>query len=138
MQNLFAYGTLMCEDIMFAVAGEQLRHARALLPRYRRLSVENEQYPGVVPGDGASVDGIVYYDISPEAWSRLDHFEGEMYSRRLVTVLFENGDEGMAHCYVFRPEFQQRLTAEEWDFDMFLRCGKKIFQTRYPGFKGIE
>jgi gamma-glutamylcyclotransferase (GGCT)/AIG2-like uncharacterized protein YtfP len=138
MQNLFTYGSLMCEDIMFAVVGGPLHRTRALLPRYRRLLVKNEHYPGVVPSTYDSVDGIIYHDISPEGWSRLDRFEGEMYSRLLVTVLCENGDEAQVHCYVFRPEFQQRLTAEEWDFDKFLHHDKQLFQTRYPGFKGIE
>lgn len=138
MQNLFAYGSLMCEDIMSAVVGGPLHRTRALLPRYRRLLVKNEHYPGVVPSIDDSVDGIVYHDISPEGWSRLDNFEGEMYSRRLVTVLYENGDEAQVYCYVFKPEFQQQLTAEEWDFDMFLRRDKSFFLTRYPGFKDIE
>jgi gamma-glutamylcyclotransferase (GGCT)/AIG2-like uncharacterized protein YtfP len=138
MQNLFTYGSLMCEDIMFAVVGGALRHTRAILPEHCRLSVKNQHYPGVVPSIDGSVDGIVYHDIAPEGWSRLDRFEGEMYSRRLVTVLYENGDEAQVYCYVFRPEFQQQLTAEEWDFDIFLHSGKRIFQTRYPGFKDIE
>jgi gamma-glutamylcyclotransferase (GGCT)/AIG2-like uncharacterized protein YtfP len=138
MQNLFTYGSLMCEDIMSAVVGGSLRRTRALLPRYRRLLVKNEHYPAVVPSIDDSVDGIVYHDISPEGWSRLDNFEGEMYSRRLVAVLYENGDEAQVYCYVFKPEFQQQLTAEEWDFDMFLRRDKSFFLTRYPGFKDIE
>lgn len=123
---------------MFAVAGGPLHHARALLPRYRRLSVKNELYPGVVPDIDSCVGGIVYHDISSEGWSRLDRFEGEMYSRGLVRVLYENGSETHVHCYIFKPEFRQRLTAEEWDFEMFLRRDKKVFQTRYPGFIDIE
>jgi gamma-glutamylcyclotransferase (GGCT)/AIG2-like uncharacterized protein YtfP len=137
MQNLFAYGSLMCEDIMFAVAGEPLRSSRALLPGYGRFFVENEQYPGVIPYPGDSVDGVVYHEISPAGWERLDHFEGEMYDRRLVSVLGENGDEAHVYCYVIKPEYQQRLTTEKWDFEKFLHGGKEIFLTRYQGFKDI-
>jgi gamma-glutamylcyclotransferase (GGCT)/AIG2-like uncharacterized protein YtfP len=141
MQNishLFTYGSLMCEDIMVAVAGEPLRHTPARLFQYRRYSVKNEQYPGIVPNNGSVVDGIVYQGITPAIWSRLDRFEGEMYCRRPVTVLLENGAEAQVYCYVFRPEFRQRLTDEEWDLQTFLRQGKKIFQTRYSGFKDIQ
>jgi gamma-glutamylcyclotransferase (GGCT)/AIG2-like uncharacterized protein YtfP len=138
MQNLFTYGSLMCEDIMFAVVGGPLHYTRALLPRYRRYLVKNEHYPGVMPSACGSVDGIVYHDISSEGWARLDRFEGELYNRRLVTVFYENEDEAQVHCYVFRPEFRQQLTTEEWDFNTFLLHGKRLFQTRYPGFKGIE
>ena len=129
MRNLFTYGSLMCEDIMFAVTGEPLRHTPALLPRYRRFLVKNEQYPGVVPSVEGQVQGVVYHDISPKGWSRLDRFEGDLYTRGLVAVRYEKGDEAMAYCYVFRPEFRDRLTGEEWDFETFLRRGKKIFQT---------
>ena len=137
MRNLFTYGSLMCEDIMFAVTGEPLRHTPALLPRYRRFLVKNEQYPGVVPSVEGQVQGVVYHDISPKGWSRLDRFEGDLYTRGLVAVRYEKGDEAMAYCYVFRPEVRDRLTGEEWDFETFLRRGKKIFQTRYSGFRDI-
>jgi gamma-glutamylcyclotransferase (GGCT)/AIG2-like uncharacterized protein YtfP len=137
MQNLFTYGSLMCQDIMFAVCGVPLRHSPAILPQYRRFLVKNEQYPGVVPIEDGLIKGVVYHGISPAVWSRLDHFEGEMYCRCLVTILDENGAETKVYCYVFKPEFRQHLTDEEWDFEMFLRHGKKIFQTRYAGFKDI-
>ncbi len=137
MQNLFTYGSLMCQDIMSAVTGRQLCHSPALLLQYRRFLVKNEQYPGVVPSDGGLVNGIVYHGISPKVWSRLDRFEGEMYSRCPVTVLYENGAEAQVCCYVFKPEFRQQLTDEEWEFETFLHNGKKIFQTRYAGFKDI-
>ena len=122
---------------MFAITGEPLPHTPALLPRYQRYLVENEQYPGVVPSVDGQVQGIVYHDISPECWSRLDRFEGEFYIRDLVAVCYEKGNEAMACCYIFRPEFRDRLSGEEWDFETFLRGGKKIFQTRYSGFKDI-
>ena len=134
MQNLFTYGSLMCEDIMSAVSGGPHSHTPAVLPQYRRFLVKNEQYPGVVPSDGGLVEGIVYHGISPAIWLRLDRFEGEMYSRCPVMVLYENGDEAQVYCYVFKTEFRHHLTDEEWDFETFLHHGKKIFQTRYAGF----
>ena len=137
MQNLFTYGSLMCEDIMFAVSGGPHSHSPAVLSQYRRFLVKNEQYPGVVQSDGGLVEGIVYHGISPAVWLRLDRFEGEMYCRCLVTVLQKNGAEAQVYCYVFKPEFRQHLTDKEWDFKTFLRHGKEIFQIRYSGFKDI-
>ena len=138
MQNLFTYGSLMCEDIMFAVAGGPLSHTPALLLDYCRFLVKNEQYPGVVPSNSGSVKGIVYHHISPEGWSSLDRFEGEMYSRCPVTILYENGAEAQVYRYVFKPEFRQQLTGQGWEFETFLRHGKRIFQTRYSGYKDIQ
>ena len=122
---------------MFAVAGEPLPHTPALLPGYRRFLIKSEQYPGVIQSIDGQVQGVVYHDISPKGWSRLDRFEGELYTRSLVAVRYEQGDEATAYCYVIRPEFRDRLTGEEWDFETFLRRGKKIFQDRYSGFRDI-
>ena len=63
MGNLFAYGTLMCEDIMRSVAGVELRHANGVLRGYKRLEVKNEHYPAIIEVDGSEVDGVVYCDI---------------------------------------------------------------------------
>jgi gamma-glutamylcyclotransferase (GGCT)/AIG2-like uncharacterized protein YtfP len=134
MENLFVYGSLMCEDIMFAVTGTLLRSSLAVLPGYRRFSVKNELYPAVIPSDGHQVEGLVYHGLSAEDLIRLDRFEEGMYDRRPVRVRVKDGARIQAFCYVCRPEFRQELTDQDWDFDRFLADGKKIFQARYPGF----
>ncbi len=137
-QNLFTYGSLMCEDIMAEVVGSRLRSTPATLPGYRRFLVQDEQYPGVVVTENSSVSGMLYYDISEDGWSRLDRFEGKMYDRILVTVRSADGTETVVYCYVFKPEFHHRLTTTEWDYAAFLDRGKKIFQNQYCGFKAID
>jgi gamma-glutamylcyclotransferase (GGCT)/AIG2-like uncharacterized protein YtfP len=138
VQDLFTYGSLMCEDIMAAVVGTPLVCTPALLPGFRRFLVKNEQYPGVVADDTGKVPGIVYHSISPEGWSRLDSFEGEVYDRNLVTVCYAHNTVSQVYCYVFRPEFHYLLTEVEWDYASFMENGKQIFQSRYCGFKTLD
>ena len=138
IQDLFAYGSLMCEDIMATVAGARFHGTPAVLAGYRRFLVKGEQYPGVVAVANGTVAGMVYRNISQKGWLRLDRFEGAMYNRTPVTVLFDNKTEGLVHCYLFRPEFFDRLTSTEWEYDTFLRGGKTLFQNRYGGFKAID
>jgi gamma-glutamylcyclotransferase (GGCT)/AIG2-like uncharacterized protein YtfP len=138
LQDLFTYGSLMCEDIMTTVVGAQLPCTPAILPGYRRFLVKGEQYPGVTADVSGSVAGMVYHNISLEGWLRLDRFEGAMYNRSPVIVHFANGTERLVYCYLFRPEFFDRLTAIEWDYDTFLRNGKALFQKQYCGFKAID
>lgn len=123
---------------MAAVVGGPLVCTPALLPGFRRFLVNNEQYPGVVADDTGKVPGVVYHSIKPEAWSRLDAFEGEFYDRNLVTVHYANNTMTQVYCYVFRPEFHHHLTRVEWDYAAFLRNGKQIFQSRYCGFKTLD
>ena len=138
VQDLFTYGSLMCEDIIAAVVGAPLACTPAMLPGFRRFLVSNEHYPGVIADDDGTVPGIVYHAITPEGWSRLDAFEGEFYDRSLVTVRYAHNTESQVYCYVFRPEFHHLLTTIEWDHAAFLRSGKQIFQSRYCGFKTLD
>jgi len=56
MKNLFAYGTLMCQEIMLAVTGFPFRGVRGLLRDYHRGTIRGEVYPGIVPRRGGVVE----------------------------------------------------------------------------------
>lgn len=137
MQSLFTYGSLMCEDIMTAVAGGLLLHQPALLPDHRRYALSDEPYPGLVPEFGASVEGIVYHGLKPRAWARLDRFEGELYNRHKVMVWYPDGGREWVYCYIVKAEFRELLSDKAWDFDRFLRHDKKLFETSYSGFSEV-
>lgn len=123
---------------MAAVVGTSLRHGPAFLPDFSRFKVRNEQYPGVVPSKGSVVEGLVCRDITAQGWSRLDRFEGDMYVRRRIVVRYPDNTEGATACYIVKPEYRQMLTRTPWEFEAFIRQGKKIFLERYMGFKDIE
>ena len=137
-RDLFAYGTLMCAEIMAEVAGKRLPYTPAVLTGYRRFLVRGEQYPGVVDDPAGTVSGLVYHDIDATGWRRLDRFEGEMYQRRPVTVQLAGGGLAQVDCYVIRSAFLHRLTRTEWDYTAFLLRGKRMFQQQYFGFKAID
>ncbi len=138
MTDLFAYGTLMCDDIMRTVAGCSPSHTHAVLQNYRRHTVKGELYPALVSHKGSLVQGVVYHDIPDTAWRRLDRFEGEMYERCLVNVVLADGRNETVYTYVTRPEFEGRLDSTEWDFEAFLRSGKNSFETTYPGYGALK
>ncbi len=120
------------------VAGCDVSGIDGVLEGYRRLLVRGEQYPGLVPADGASVEGVVYRDVPTSAWERLDRFEGEMYVRQSVQVSLKDGGTVRADAYVVRPEFRDRLENIDWDFSEFLRNGKAHFQRNYQGYHELE
>lgn len=137
-RHCFTYGSLMCEDIMSAVAAARAPFVPARLDGYRRAPVSGEDYPGILPADGASVAGVLYLDLPPSAWPRLDGFEGEEYRREAVQVELEDGRTVSAWTYVFKPEYRHRLAAGEWDFAHFMRHGKARFEARYLGFARLD
>jgi gamma-glutamylcyclotransferase (GGCT)/AIG2-like uncharacterized protein YtfP len=138
INDLFAYGTLMCEDIMLAVTGQRVSRMAGILRGYQRRTIKGEVYPGLIPKPGGVVEGIVYREVSEGAWALLDAFEGEMYQREIVLVSLADGASIEAHAYVIRPEFENRLGASQWDFEEFLRRGRKTFETQYAGFKALK
>jgi gamma-glutamylcyclotransferase (GGCT)/AIG2-like uncharacterized protein YtfP len=135
---LFAYGTLMCEDIMETVAGRVPPSQKAVLHSYRRLVVENEEYPGLVPTEECQVEGILYHDVSSQSWERLDRFEGEMYCRSKVMVSLDDGSAVEAFVYIVRPEFRDRLGRRDWDFAGFVAKKKSVFVNSYRGYDTLE
>jgi gamma-glutamylcyclotransferase (GGCT)/AIG2-like uncharacterized protein YtfP len=135
--NCFAYGTLMCQDIMAEVAGCQLLGQPATLTDYRRLSVIGQEYPGLVVAEGYAVEGVVYRDVPAPAWDRLDRFEGAMYARIAVTVRLADGELMPAETYLVRPAFRKKLESVDWSFDQFLRQGKSRFTTGYLGYEQL-
>ena len=138
MADLFVYGTLMCADILKAVAGELPARAPGILRGYRRFEVRGERYPAIMAVEGWTVEGLVCFDIGEESWNRLDRFEGVMYLRRLVEVERRDGGSGKAYAYVVRPEFEDRLGPGEWSFETFRKNGKSDFISGYRGYDVLD
>lgn len=137
MLNLFAYGTLMCDDIMQEVSGCRLSHGPGILQGYSRRSVKGEYYPGLVPDNEGRVEGVVFRNVPDSAWDRLDRFEGEMYARRPVRIELNDGATLPAAVYVVKPQFRDHLEPSEWNFADFLRTGKARFQKNYRGYQAL-
>ncbi|PKO57250.1 MAG: gamma-glutamylcyclotransferase [Betaproteobacteria bacterium HGW-Betaproteobacteria-19] len=133
-RHCFTYGSLMCESIMFAVCGMPLAATPAVLEGFSRHPVRDEDYPGMVPASGSTVNGVLYHDVPPAALARLDTFEGSQYLRITVKVKLAEGGMLDADTYVFRPEHAALLLPGDWDYANFLRDGRQRFERRYVGY----
>ena len=138
MEHLFAYGTLMCEDIMRNVSGCLLSCSPGILKGYSRWSVKGQHYPALVLDETGRVEGVVYQNVPQAAWTRLDRFEGPMYTRELVPIELNDGAILLAAAYVAKPEFLNQLDPTDWNFATFLRHGKARFQRHYKGYLSLE
>lgn len=135
MINLFTYGSLMCSDIMFRVAGCEAHFSPASLNNHFRSNIRDREYPGITPRPGYIVTGVLYFNLSSEAIQRLDAFEGKLYRREFVEVVAEQHRVIEAMTYVIKPQYRDLLTDEEWSFNYFLAVGKKRFEETYVGFQ---
>lgn len=132
--HLFAYGTLMCPEIMARVTGNLPASLPARLDHYRRGPLSGVDYPAIVACPGGRVDGLLYLDLPPAAWARLDQFEDKIYSRQTVTVHLADGRRLGAETYVLKDAYRHRQGLSEWSYEEFLKTGKARFTREYDHF----
>ena len=118
--RLFAYGTLLFEDIFTRVCGTRRQRADATLADFARLRVRGASYPALIASSGCQTQGVVYYDIENALWARLDAFEGPQYAREIVHVSV--GEEIVAAAtYVFQSAYAHLLDNTSWSPAWFAR-----------------
>lgn len=155
INRLFAYGTLMCEDIMTEVSGlnsTRLQPAGipAVIHGFIRYPVRNQVFPGIIAKPGSRVTGLVYNGIDDSAWQRLDLFESEMYTHQPVEAELQDGKLITAMVYVVQDHYHHLLCIQprhespnecpnkvgdlshnrSWDFDNFLARHKDDYYAR--------
>lgn len=122
--HLFAYGTLMAPEIMTLVTGVNCRSRKATLPGYVRKKIRGEVYPAITLQADGCVEGLIYYNLSSEAFDRLDRFEGPQYVRTRVFIACDDGTSEQALTYVIAVNFAHRLSSEEWNYEIFKQRNK--------------
>lgn len=119
--HLFAYGTLEIPAVMYAVTGQHHPVEAAVLPGYRRYLLANKPYPGIVPQLNADVEGMLYRNLSPQIWQRLDRYEDDFYQRQQVRVLSRRGELIEAWTYIVPVAYQHLLSQIPWDRRYFTK-----------------
>lgn len=132
--HLFAYGTLMCPEIMVLVVGSLPASLPAQLNHYRRAPLAGVDYPAIVTCEGARVEGLLYLDLPDTAWARLDQFEDEIYFRHPVKVRLADSRLFSAETYVLKAEYVGRLGRADWSYREFLQSGQARFTREYGNF----
>jgi len=90
----------------------------AILDNHARRVLAFADYPGVVPQEGESVQGVYVTGLTDANMERLDIFEGSEYVREKVKVrLLENGETRETEVYIYLHA--EDLKEGEWDFEHF-------------------
>jgi gamma-glutamylcyclotransferase (GGCT)/AIG2-like uncharacterized protein YtfP len=136
MTNLFVYGALMYEEVWRRIVSGEFRKINGQVSGYRRLAVKNEEYPGLVEGEGV-VPGCIWFALDDDNLTRLDVFEGEYYERVPALALDDAGNRVQVHVYRFRGEFEDLLEEHDWNVEKFESTGLTKFLSRYVGFDHV-
>ena len=135
MKNyLFVYGSLMNDEVTQALLQCPLMREPAMLKGYQRVGVRGASYPGIFAKANEQVAGQVISGLTADQWHRLDEFEGEYYSRTLVTVELTSGEGCEAWAYVFKDDYFSLLSDEPWCNEVFKSRDMTTFVKTYAGY----
>jgi gamma-glutamylcyclotransferase (GGCT)/AIG2-like uncharacterized protein YtfP len=116
---------------MRAVTGQTYHGVNARLPGYAIYRVKDAEYPGIIDSFGNEASGVLYRGVNDEDLMVLDLFEGELYERRLLAVISEDGKTNQAWVYVISENHKAILTTEPWKLTTFLEKGFDTFMKNY-------
>jgi gamma-glutamylcyclotransferase (GGCT)/AIG2-like uncharacterized protein YtfP len=115
--QLFTYGALMIPSILRRVTRRSFPHQEAILTGYARYRIRGQSSAGITAEEGAELRGILYSEIDPDSYRRIDEFEGNWYARTVVRVATRFEKEVEAETYVILPEHRDRLSREPWNLE---------------------
>ena len=134
--NVFVYGTLMYDEVWSRIVIGEHKRIDAQLSGYRRLKFKDENYPGIVKGEG-TVRGLVRVDVNQDNLARLDTFEGTYYERVQEVVQDARGKDIQVDVYRIKERYTWMLEDVEWDMGQFEASGLRQFLSQYAGFEGV-
>ena len=111
--NLFAYGTLIFEEILSKLLGAEHISIPGLLENYKIIKFYNAEYPGIIPDIESNVSGKIIFGINEQDISILDAYEGVMYKRSILKVKALS-KEYDCHVYVVDDNYREELSEEPW------------------------
>ncbi len=133
--HLFAYGSLMFEEVWSRLARGSYVKRSARLHGFSRRKVRDDVFPVVFRSHDADwVDGVVYLNVTADDIVKLDVFEGELYDRQQHTVVVEQQEKAVAAVYVLKDDYCYMTDEAMWDPAWFAREGLVMFLHGYRGF----
>jgi gamma-glutamylcyclotransferase (GGCT)/AIG2-like uncharacterized protein YtfP len=137
MINVFAYGTLMSEEVWLKVVKTKHKSKAGTLAGFERKKLTGKTYSGMIKKDNTKTEGIIYFDISGEELKTLDSFEGEEYERQKINIF--SGDKTIeCFTYIYKDEYKKNLLSDEWSFEDFLKNGLNVFLSNYKGWNSLN
>ena len=117
MQHLFVYGSLLFPEIVKGLTGRTFRSIPAILPGYKRYSVEGADYPAIVKKNDARVEGKLLFDVDSKSLEIITFYEGDDYLKIPVEVNI-NEEKTAAHTFLWKFGLEY-LSGRNWSKERF-------------------
>jgi gamma-glutamylcyclotransferase (GGCT)/AIG2-like uncharacterized protein YtfP len=121
MNNVFAYGTLMMQEVFTIVTGREHDQIPARVYGFSRYSFRDRVYPAMVASSGADfVDGVIYACLPKDSIEALTDFEDQRYRKITVNAeLKESGVKTEAAAFVLPNDSASLIRETEWSLAEF-------------------
>ena len=112
---LFVYGTLQFPDVLRALIDRIPDASSATAHGWRVAALPGQVYPGLVPADAGTAQGLLMTGLTTEEWQTIDAFEAIGYDLRRLEL--DNNRRGWA--YVCAPHIE--ASPQDWSAEEFAR-----------------
>jgi gamma-glutamylcyclotransferase (GGCT)/AIG2-like uncharacterized protein YtfP len=116
-RNIFTYGSLMYPQVWQRVVQGHYDCTVAIVSDFARYGIVGEIYPAMIAQEGASVSGIVYFDVDGHDIAILDAFESTDYRRNTVQAKLQTGEIQAVEAYIYVDK--SRLSNKPWQPETF-------------------
>ncbi|MEQ8211093.1 MAG: gamma-glutamylcyclotransferase family protein [Lacipirellulaceae bacterium] len=128
--NLFAYGTLIFEDIWQQVVGRAVKNGPAELQGYEVKRVVDDLYPVIQPAPAERASGVIYFDLTTTDLARLDQYESHFYERIEVHPVNEKNERITCQTYVLSESYSSLASEDTWTVQWFADHAKAEYMKR--------
>ena len=123
MTNLFTYGTLQIPEVWRSVAGCEFASLDSQVADFAVYRFREFDFPGMIAEQGGSATGTIYLDIDVTTLQRIDHYEGDFYSRETIQVVCEGGQQRSCQVYLLTAKYSDQLSDQPWTVESYLATG---------------
>lgn len=121
-RKLFVYGTLMIPEIFKKVTGREPDFQHGKLRNYRRISLQNRYYPGLIYEQDDSTEGFLVIINDEREWNILVQYEGSEYKLNEVEVEMQNSSKEKAWVFTLNENYHCIAIDETWYLHKFIEC----------------
>lgn len=118
--HFFAYGTLMYNGVMKALAGRTFPTIPASIKGFRRVCLKDRVYPAMIPAENSTVHGILHREVDRDTCESLQRFEDDFYQHQWLEVLAADGHYYRALVFVIAQPTHPLILDLDWDPGAFM------------------
>ena len=122
--DIFVYGTLLIPEIYQKVTGLYPNYITAQVAGYRRVSLVNRVYPGIIKADGEWVNGALIKNVSESELNSIIEYEGEEYQCITIDVTAQEKTE-KAYIFILPEKHHHLAENKDWNLSRFKENYKK-------------